>query len=57
MKVKNCIIASPVTSQLRVGWFDSAQYVPALSKAAQNAQDQALQDWANPALADGCEWV
>ena len=57
MKVKNCIIASPVTSKLRVGWFDSAYSVPALSKAAQNAQDQALQDWANPALADGSVWV
>lgn len=51
------IIIQPITRKLREGWFDGAASAPALSKAAQKAQDQALQDWSNPALADDSEWV
>ena len=56
------IIISPVASKLRVGWFDDAQSAPTLNEAAQKtaqqtAQDQALQDWADPTLADDSEWV
>ncbi len=58
MQLKNGkIIITPVISKPRVGWFDDAASAPVLSKAAQQAQAKAVQDWANPALADDSEWV
>ena len=55
------IIITPMARKLRVGWFDGAQTAPTLSKTAQKAaqqtEAQALQDWANPVLADDSEWV
>lgn len=51
------IIITPVTCKLRVGWFDGAQSTPKLSKAAQKIENQALQDWTTPVLADDSDWV